>query len=158
MHLPIVWQWFPACKDFSVSLQASCKRRNQRQPRPATRLPNDRLVWSAEPYSAPETQLNIAGSSKVPSREVRQANREACHRKLPDCGKHGPQWRISSMGPAADRRPITATLPSFAIQQVRRFPSMFVNANTGLFCANASGNSGSICWQCPKVPHAAKGE
>ena len=33
MHLPIVWQWFPACKDFSVSLQASCKRRNQRQPR-----------------------------------------------------------------------------------------------------------------------------
>jgi len=33
MHLPIAWQWFPACKDFSVSLQASCKRRNQRQPR-----------------------------------------------------------------------------------------------------------------------------
>ena len=37
MHLPIAWQWFPACKDFSVSFQASCKRRNQRQPS----LPHD---------------------------------------------------------------------------------------------------------------------
>ena len=64
----------------------------------ATRLPNDRLVWSAEPYSAPETQLNIAGSSKVPSREVRQANRAVRRIELPDCGKHGPQGRLSAVG------------------------------------------------------------
>ena len=67
----------------------------------ATRLPNDRLVWSAEPYSAPETQLNIAGSSKVPSREVRQANRAVRRIELPDCGKHGPQGRLSAPGTLA---------------------------------------------------------
>ena len=83
MHLPIVWQWFPACRDFSVSLQASCKRRNQRQPRRCHTTAEDRLVWSPSPIPHPETQLNIAGSSKVPSREVRQANRAVCHRKLP---------------------------------------------------------------------------
>jgi hypothetical protein len=44
----------------------------------------------AEPYSAPETQLNIAGSPKVPSREVRQANRTVSHRELQDRGEHAP--------------------------------------------------------------------
>ena len=61
MHLPIVWQWFPACRDFSVPLQANCKRRNQRQPRRCHTTAEDRLVWSADPIPHSETQLNIAG-------------------------------------------------------------------------------------------------
>ena len=59
MHLPIVWQWFPACRDFSVSLQASCKRRNQRQPRRCHTTAKDRLVWS--PYSAPRNTAEYRG-------------------------------------------------------------------------------------------------
>lgn len=48
----------------------------------ATQLPKIDSYGLPSPISHPETQLNIAGSSKVPSHEVQQANREVCHRKL----------------------------------------------------------------------------
>jgi hypothetical protein len=70
MHLPIVWQWSPACRDFSVSLQASCKRRNQRQPRRCHTTAEDRLVWSAEPYSAPR---NTAKYRRIVDRQTAAA-------------------------------------------------------------------------------------
>jgi hypothetical protein len=71
----------------------------------ATQLPKIDSYGLPSPIPHPETQLNIAGSSKVPSREVRQANREVCHRKLPDRGEHGLQGRASAVGTfTPDRR------------------------------------------------------
>src|SRR4030095_13315484 len=54
MRLPIVWQWFPACRDFRVALQA-------RQAASLLQLPKDRLVWSAEPHSAPRNTAKYRG-------------------------------------------------------------------------------------------------
>jgi hypothetical protein len=74
MHLPFAWQWFSACRDFNVSLQSSCKRRNQRQPR-RCHTTADRLVCLPSPIPHPETQLKIAESSNVrngrkPSKQI----------------------------------------------------------------------------------------
>jgi hypothetical protein len=106
MHLPIVWQWFPACRDFSVSLQESCKRRNQRQPRRCHTTAEDRLVRSAEPYSALRNTAKYRGDRRrcQAAKSGKQIER-CCHRKLPERGEHGLQGRVSSMGAlAADRR------------------------------------------------------
>jgi hypothetical protein len=44
MHLPIVWQWFPACRDFSVSLQGE--------------LQTEESTTASFPKSTPERSSN----------------------------------------------------------------------------------------------------
>jgi hypothetical protein len=76
MYLPIVWQMVPSLQRlqrlFASELQTE-------ESTTATSLPHNCQKIDSyglpSPIPPPETQLNIAGSSKVPSREVRQANR-----------------------------------------------------------------------------------
>ena len=65
--------------------------------------------------------MKVVSANLRERREVREANRDVCDRELPDCGKHGPQGRLSPMGtPAADRRLITVRTSDPNLSHVER--------------------------------------
>ncbi len=92
-----------------------------------------------------KTQTTLTVVQETP----RQANRAMCHRRFRLPRALGSRASFASGRLCCGSEIDHCNLASLAIQQVRRFPAMFADVNTGLFCPKASGNRGPICWHRP---------